>query len=104
MVRHLRFLISLASLPLSQIDYLRARRICCSYDSLGIPGTIAWRVLGDTCPPFRQLHLTWAFVVGGLLRLRWAFLGAIDWHVSGLIWRAFLAQYESCIGGPCTHH
>ena len=45
MVRHLRFLLSLASRPLSQIDYLRARRVYCASVSLGVPVTLALRVL-----------------------------------------------------------
>ena len=45
MVRHLRFLLSLASRPLSQIDYLRARHVYCASVSLGVPVTLALRVL-----------------------------------------------------------
>ena len=39
------------------MDYLRARRVCCASDSLGIPGMLAWRILGVPCPPFRWLPL-----------------------------------------------
>ena len=45
MVRHLRFLLSLASRPLSQMNYLRARCVFCASIFLGIPVTLDLRVL-----------------------------------------------------------
>ena len=94
MVQHLQFLISLDSQPWSQIEYLSYRRVCCSSDSLRIPGMLAWRILSVLCPSFRRISLPQVFVVGGLLRLRRAFLGTLAWRVPGLLnillWRACL--------------
>ena len=84
---------------MSQLEYARGRHVYCASDSLGIPGTLARRVIGVTCPPFRQLHLTWGFVVEGFLFLLWAFSGTFAWRVPGLIWSAFLAHSGRCIGG-----
>ena len=61
MVRHLRFLLSLASQPLSLMEYLRARRLCCLFVSLRILVTLAWRFLGVPWPPFYQIHPSWIF-------------------------------------------
>ena len=104
MVQHLRFLLFLASKTFYQMDYLRARHVYCASDYLGIPGNLSWNVLGVLYPPFRQLHLPRGFVVGGLLRIIWAFSSTLAWCVPGLIRRAFLAHSKRCIGGPYTHH
>ena len=104
MVRHLQFFLSLASQPLSQMDYLRAKRVCCASDSLGIPGTLTWRILSVPCLPFRQIPLPRCFVVGGFLCLRWAFTGTLAWRVPGLLRRAFLAHSRRCLDGPYPHH
>ena len=69
MVRHLQFLLSLASQTLSQVDYLRAGHVCCASDSLRIPGTLACLILGVICSPFCRLPLPRGFVVEGFLCL-----------------------------------
>ena len=85
MVQHLRFFLSLAYQTLSQVNYLRDRRVCCASDSLSTPGTLACRILGVPCLPFRLLPLTQGFVVGGLLRIHGAFSGTLAWRVPGLL-------------------
>ena len=104
MVRHLRFLLLLDSQPLSQMEYTRDRHVCCASNYLGIPGTLAWRIIGVTCTPFHWIPLPRCFVVGGLLRLCWAFLGTFAWRVPGLLWRVFLARFRRCLGGPYHNH
>ena len=86
------------------MDYLRAKRVCCASDSLGIPGTLTWRILSVPCLPFRQIPLPRCFVVGGFLCLRWAFTGTLAWRVPGLLRRAFLAHSRRCLDGPYPHH
>ena len=66
MVRQLQCLLSLDSRPLYQVDYLRARHVCCASDSLRIPGTLSWRILDVLCSPFRWIPLPRGFVVEGL--------------------------------------
>ena len=61
MVRHLLFLLSLASQTLSLMDYLSARRLCCASVYLKILVTLAWRVLGVPWPPLFQIHPSWIF-------------------------------------------
>ena len=98
MVQHFQFLILLASQTLTQMDFLRTRSVCCESDSLRIPDTLSWHILGVPCP------LPRCFVVGGLLRLCWAFLGTLAWRVPGLLWRVFLARFRRCLGGPYHNH
>ena len=63
MVWQLRFFLFLAFQPFSQVEYLRARRVYCASDSLRIPGTPTWRILGVLCYSFHRLPLSCDFVV-----------------------------------------
>ena len=94
MVRHLRFLLLLAPQPLYQVDYLRARNVYCASDSLRIPRTLAWSILGVPCPQFLWLPLPRGFVVVGLLHLRRAFLVMLACHVPGVLW---LPLWRACL-------
>ena len=93
MVRHLRFLLSLASQPLSQMDYLRARRVCCASVSLGNQVMLYLRVL--------NLHSVSFTCLGSFVRvsappslgaLGHAFLGC-PWPSSESFLSAFRALY-----------
>ena len=103
------FLLSLASQRLSQVDYLRARRICCASNSLRIPGTLDWRILGVLCSPPRRIPMSQGFVVEGLLcsaslghlhhwrtwrppSLRFASSGVLAWRFLG----------DPCSSGRCS--
>ena len=55
--------LSLDYQPLFQVDYLRARHVCCPYNSLRIPGTLAWRILSVLCSPFHRLPLPRFFLL-----------------------------------------
>ena len=68
-VRHPQFLFFLASQSLSQLEYLRARRVCCASDYLRTPGTLAWRILCVLCSPFLWLPLPQGFFIEWLLCL-----------------------------------
>ena len=63
---------------------------------LGISVTIAWRVLGVTCPPFHHLHLLWVF----LLRLRSVFYGSSWAQLFGVSLVFFGALTERITGSP----
>ena len=56
MVRYLQFLLFLASQPLSLMDHLRFRRVCCDSTSLWYHGALAWNFLGIPWSPFCQIH------------------------------------------------
>ena len=104
MVRHLRFSLSLASQPLSQMDHLSFRCLYCASISLGILFTLAWCILSVPWPPLHQIQMLCFF----LWRLRSLFSGssracllgvslvffvAIPEHIKGYPWRAFLTIY-----------
>ena len=69
MVRHLKFLLSLDSQPLSLMVHSKFRRVCCNSASLGIPGALYWNVLGVTWSPLLQLIQLCFFSLKAPLRL-----------------------------------
>ena len=96
MVRLLQFLLSLDSQPLSPMNYLRARCLCCASVSLRILVTLYWRVLGVPWPPFCQIQLPWIFSQ----RLRSVFYRSSQERLLGvsLVW--FDALPENIMGSP----
>ena len=91
MVRHLQFLLFLASHPLSLMDHLRFRPVCCDPASLGNQGALAWNFLGVPWSPFVRF-IIFVFYLEDLLPLLGALLGTLACRALVVLWRSSWAH------------